>query len=80
MVNWDLGSRVLPMPRLSRWILGCLCKTHMAGNATCSSNDQVVQFLLDHGADSRLCAGNAGIFWSPLSTAIFEAEAEDQTE
>lgn len=66
--------------REGRPLHACLRRTHMAGNATFSSNDQVVQFLLDHGADPRLCAGNAGIFWSPLHTAISEAEAKDQTE
>lgn len=66
--------------REGRLLHACLRTTHMAGNATFSCNDQVIKFLLDHGADPRLCADNAAMFVSPLEVATWAAEVEHQTE
>lgn len=69
--------------RDGRPLHACLRVTHMAGNATFRVNDQVIQFLLDQGADPRLTAGNALLFWSPLymaESALERAGADTEWE
>lgn len=65
--------------REGRPLDACLRVTHMANGATFYSNDDVIELLLEHGADPRL-RDTKTVFLSPLKVAEFNAGKESHSE
>lgn len=63
--------------REGRPLDACLRVTHMASGATFHSNVDVIEVLLEHGADPRV-RDRKTVFFTPLEVAVYNAEKDGQ--